>query len=83
MNSETTRSLSRIIHQTLRHCESQRLVDYDDVPLTAAFVDEVGSEMVDLFERRILELKRKTPPGGPGASSGWFDGKASRQRGRG
>lgn len=83
MNTEITRSLSRVIYSALQHCRNQRLVDYDNIPLTADFVDEVGSEMVDLFERRILELERKTLPAGSGASSGSFRSRPSRQRGRG
>ena len=83
MNTETTRSLSRLIHQALRHCQSKRLVDYDHIPLTEDFVDTVGTEMVDLFERRIVELERKTPPTGSGAPLGSSGGMSSRQRGRG
>lgn len=83
MNIEMTQSLSRLIHQAMRHCQSKRLVDYDHIPLTKDFVDTVGTEMVDLFEQRILELEKKTPPAGSGASSGSFGGRPSRQRGRG
>ena len=83
MNTETTRSLSRLIHQALRHCQSKRLVDYNHIPLTEDFVDAVGTEMVDLFERRILEVDKKTPPAGAGAPLGSTGGSSSRQRGRG
>ena len=82
MNTETNKSLSRIIHQTITHCQRQRLVDYDHVAITPEFVNEVGAELVDLFERRIAEFEKKTPPTKVGASSGWFGGKSPRQRGR-
>ena len=83
MNTETTQSLSRLIHQAMRHCQSKRLVDYDHIPLTQDFVDTVGREMVDLFEQRIRELEKKTPPSGSGASLGPLGGRSARQRKRG
>ena len=83
MNIEMTQSLSRLIHQAMRHCQSKRLVDYNHIPMTQDFVNTVGTEMIDLFERRITELEKKTPPAGSGASSGSFGDRSSRQRGRG
>ena len=83
MDTEMTQSLSRLIHQAMRHCQSKRLVNYDHVPLTQDFVNTVGAEMVDLFERRIIELQKKTPPAGAEASSGSIGGGYSRQRGFG
>lgn len=82
MESEITRSLLRVIHQAIRHCESKRLADYKDVLLSPEFVNEVGGEMVDLFEQRLARWKNRTPPPASGALSGFNGGRSARQRGR-
>ena len=83
MDSEITRSLLRVIHQAIRHCESKRLADYKEISLSPEFVNEVGAEMVDLFEQRLAQWKNRTPPPTSGALSGLDGGKNARQRGRG
>jgi hypothetical protein len=83
MESEITRSLLRVIHQAIKHCETKRLADYKEILLSPEFVNEVGGEMVDLFEQRLAKWKDRTPPAGAGASSGFHGGRSARQRGRG
>lgn len=83
MESEITRSLLRVIHQAINHCESKRLMDYKGTTLSPEFVNEVGGEMVDLFEQRLAQWRHKTPPAGSGTSSGFHSGRSARQRGRG
>ena len=83
MDSEITRSLLRVIHHAIRHCESKRLADYKDLSLSSEFVNDVGGEMVDLFEQRLAQWKKRSPPAGSGASSDFHGGRPARQRGRG
>lgn len=82
MESEINPSLLRIIHLTIRHCESNRLADLKNISLSLEFVNEVGVEMVDLFEQRLNEWSNRTPPAEPEASAGLSEGKSARQRGR-
>lgn len=83
MDKEITLSLSRVVMQAIRHCCLKRLANYHHLHLPKEFYNEVGTEMVDLFELRLSQWKLETPPADTGTPSGWRDTKAARQRGRG
>ena len=82
MSNEITQSLSRVIHQAIRHCCTKRLAGYQSIELPKEFYDEVGSEMITLFEMRLAQWQGKTPPTGMGTHSDYAGAKPSRQRGR-
>ncbi|MEO9652803.1 MAG: hypothetical protein ABJG04_22705 [Roseobacter sp.] len=82
MDNEITLSLSRVVLHAIRHCCVKRLANYHHLELPKEFYDEVGSEMVDLFELRLSQWNFETPPAVKGTSSGWKCAKAAQQRGR-
>ncbi len=82
MEPEINKSYSRIVSLVILHANRFRLASFSAENIDEKSINDLGREMIDLFELRSAELKKKTPPAGSSASSDWHAGTTARQRGR-
>lgn len=79
--TKITRSHLRIVSMILTHAEQFRLAKHDLNGVPTERLSEIGNEIVDVMERRIANLERKTPPATAGASGSSGGQRTARRKG--
>lgn len=86
LNSQMKHSIRRVVLFASTHSQQYRVSGFRFADLSEKAVEQLGCELVDLFEKRFEALRDSvSPPGNhPADSSGEpGDDRPARQRGRG